>query len=147
MQANAKGRQEPVSIGLRAICSDELTFEMSSLFMLPEGAKGVPDLDAPGTGLREPIDAMMKRGDQLSEDFGKSLAKWMDVSPAPASINDAQVDVLNDLADTAGADKARFCAHYGISAIPELPAAKFDEASRALSRKIEKHEREGMQDG
>lgn len=147
MQKNTKGRQEPVPIGLRAICSDELTFEMSSLFMLPEGAKGVPDLDAPGTGLREPIDAMTKRGDQLSEDFGKSLAKWMDVSPAPASINDAQVDVLNDLADTAGADKARFCAHYGISAIPELPAAKFDDASRLLSRKIEKHEREGMQDG
>ena len=75
------GKQEPINIGLRAICSDELNYEMSSMLMLPENARGTPDLDHTGGGLREPFNKFIKPGVQLNEKLGKEFNEWIANNP------------------------------------------------------------------
>lgn len=76
MVPNARGKIEPVSQGWQPICSSRFEFEMTSILTLPEGAKGVPDYDAKATGLRDPLDQILKPGEQLCENHGKLLAEW-----------------------------------------------------------------------
>lgn len=71
-----KKGQEPVSMGWTPICSSRFEFEMTSLLVLPEGSKGAPDLEATASGLREPLDTMIRAGTQLDESVGKRLAEW-----------------------------------------------------------------------
>ena len=73
---NDKGKQEPVSLGWQPICADRFEYEMSGMLVLPEGARGVPDLQAQATGLREPLDRMLEPGKPLDEHVGKRLAHW-----------------------------------------------------------------------
>ena len=66
----------PESLGFRPICSDELTFEMTSMLDLPENARGVPSLSAPATSFREPFDSFVKEGAVLDEALGERIAEW-----------------------------------------------------------------------
>lgn len=51
-------------------------------------------------------------------------------------INPAQLKVLIELADTAGADKAKFCDLMKVSAMANIPASRFAEAKAQLMRKL-----------
>lgn len=51
-------------------------------------------------------------------------------------VNAAQLKFLIELADTAGADKAKFCTLMKVSAMAEIPASRFDEAKAQLDRKL-----------
>lgn len=53
-----------------------------------------------------------------------------------ATIDDAQIANLQQLASAAGADLERFCKYYRITSIPELPAAKFEDAQGRLKQKL-----------
>lgn len=70
------GKIVPTPVGWTPICTDRFEYEMTSMLLLPEGARGVPDLNAKASGLREPIDRMIKPGQVLDEAFGKRLAEW-----------------------------------------------------------------------
>lgn len=66
---------DPIALGYRAICSDEITFEMTSMLLLPEKAMGIPDLEATATAFREPFDMVFKPGDVLDEALGKRIVQ------------------------------------------------------------------------
>lgn len=51
-------------------------------------------------------------------------------------VNPAQLKFLIDLADTAGADKVKFCNMMKVSAMAEIPASRFYEAKEQLDRKL-----------
>lgn len=53
-----------------------------------------------------------------------------------ATIDDAQIAVLELLASAGGADIKKFCAYYRITDLPELPAAKFADAEKRLQQKL-----------
>lgn len=86
---NDKGKQEPVSLGWQPICADRFEYEMSAMIVLPEGAEGVPDLTARATGLREPLDQMLRTGKPLDEDLGRRLADWSAGEADPRQLADA----------------------------------------------------------
>lgn len=73
---NEQGKIEPTAMGWTPICTDRFEYEMTSLLVLPEGSKGTPDFRATSTGLREPLDTMIKPGEQLTEAVGERLAQW-----------------------------------------------------------------------
>ena len=50
-------------------------------------------------------------------------------------VDDAQVCALQNLADGVGADLKRFCEYFGVKTLPDIPAARFDEAMEALQAK------------
>lgn len=54
---------------------------------------------------------------------------------AAETISDDQVVELVDLMEAVEADRAKFCAHFKIATLAELPAAKFDGAKAALNAK------------
>lgn len=51
------------------------------------------------------------------------------------AISNEQRDRILKLASDVGADIAKFCAYFGIDAVPDLPAAKFDQAIRMIEAK------------
>jgi ERF superfamily len=51
-------------------------------------------------------------------------------------IDDAQLATLQQLASASGADLEKFCKYYRIGSLPELPAAKFEDALKRLQQKI-----------
>lgn len=53
-------------------------------------------------------------------------------------ISAEQSAALNALADEAGADKAKLCAHFGIDAIPELSARDYGKADLLLRQRLRK---------
>jgi len=55
---------------------------------------------------------------------------------AGATIDDAQLASLQQMASAAGADLERFCKFYRIASLPELPAAKFEDAQAKLQQKL-----------
>ena len=54
------------------------------------------------------------------------------------TINDRQLQTLQDLIDDTGSDVRRFCAFFKVEALPDLPAAKYEEAVRQLNAKASK---------
>jgi hypothetical protein len=54
-------------------------------------------------------------------------------------ITDEQKDELTDMLEASGADRKRFCAHMGVSAIADIPASRFAEAKTALQAKIKQN--------
>lgn len=75
------GKTEPVELGWQAIAGEEFVYEMTDRFLLPPGAKGVPDFsqDAFATGVPKMPDdhaAILGNGNQLDEEMGAALAKW-----------------------------------------------------------------------
>lgn len=72
-------------------------------------------------------------GNAASLGQGKGQSQTGAVSPSP--ISKAQADELGKIADEVEADKARFCAHFGITSMVTLPADRFDEAKAMLERK------------
>lgn len=73
---------------------------------------------------------------EYAEQAGKGQSQTGTVSPSP--ISKAQADELGKIADEVAADKARFCEHFGIRAMVNLPADRFDEAKTMLERKRQK---------
>ena len=73
---NAQGKQEPVSAGIQPICSDRFEYEMTTMLVLPPGARGVPDLRAQACKLQEQHRSAIPEGQQLSEETGAALARW-----------------------------------------------------------------------
>ncbi len=87
MVRNAKGKQEPVSMGWQPICADRFEYEMTVSLVIPPNSKGVPDLDAGPTKLLDGIDQLIKPGQQIDEAMGQRLLGWARGSaaaPAPA---------------------------------------------------------------
>jgi hypothetical protein len=58
--------------------------------------------------------------------------------PANLTISDEQFKMLNDLLDTAGVDKQKFCESYGIPSVAALPDEKFQNAVHRLNATIKK---------
>ncbi len=50
-------------------------------------------------------------------------------------ISDEQLKTLQQIASEVGGDLPRLCSHFGIDALPDLPADKFDEAKRIMEMK------------
>lgn len=50
-------------------------------------------------------------------------------------ITEQQASELRAMAETVGADLAKFCAYFKIDAVPDLPAAQFDRAMKSLEKK------------
>ncbi|MFH1077520.1 MAG: AAA family ATPase [Pseudomonadota bacterium] len=67
--------QPPLDLGWRPIGSDRIHFETAVTLILPPNSKGIPDMSATGSELREPFDSMIKPV-QIDEALGKSLAEW-----------------------------------------------------------------------
>jgi ERF superfamily len=51
-------------------------------------------------------------------------------------VNPAQLKFLIELADTAGADKVKFCTLMKVESMASIPASRFDEAKQQLDRKL-----------
>jgi AAA domain len=102
LRKDAGGKIVPTSVGWTPICTDRFEYEMTSMLVLPEGAKGIPDLQAHSTGLREPINTMVEHGRQLDEAFGERLAKWAAGAAAP---NIADIKTTAPAADVLEAGK------------------------------------------
>jgi hypothetical protein len=76
LRKDDKGKTEPVQVGWTPICSGRLEYETTFTLVLPEGARGVPDLSANSSALRTPFDTFIRPGVQLDEQLGEKLAKW-----------------------------------------------------------------------
>lgn len=70
-----KGK-DPIPMGWQPIASDRIHFETAFTLILPPYAKGVPDMSAIGSEMRDPFDKMIKEGRVIDENLGKDLAKW-----------------------------------------------------------------------
>lgn len=55
---------------------------------------------------------------------------------APLPITEAQLKILIDLADSAGADKEKFCILMKVDSMADIPASRFEEARTQLNRKL-----------
>ncbi len=64
-----------------------------------------------------------------ADDDGNAAAGLVPVNPA-------QLKFLIELADAAGADKAKFCAMMKVESMATIPASRFDEAKQQLDRKL-----------
>lgn len=53
-------------------------------------------------------------------------------------INEAQAKTLLDLIEKTGSDIEKFCAHFKIQAVPDLPASKWVIAGEMLNAKVRK---------
>lgn len=58
----------------------------------------------------------------------------------PAKISEAQIEVLLTMLEQSGADVGAFLGYYDITTVNELPAGQFDDARRALEKKLKKKE-------
>lgn len=52
-----------------------------------------------------------------------------------AKINEKQAEQLREMIDETDSDAEKFCKYYRINALPDLPAAKFEDALKALKSK------------
>jgi hypothetical protein len=55
-----------------------------------------------------------------------------------ATIDDRQLGHIRTLIDDTGSDVARFCKFFNVEALPDLPAARYEEAIRQLNAKASK---------
>lgn len=77
---------KPVQLGWTPICSDRFEYEMTTLLMMPPGAKGVPDLDLDATKINAHHREFFPKGHAIDEQAGMHLAEWAR-GGAPASSN------------------------------------------------------------
>lgn len=68
-----------------------------------------------------------------------------DGNEAGEVINDRQLGHIRDLIADTGSDIARFCRFFGIEALPDLPAKRYEEAVRQLNAKAGKKPAGGAQ--
>ena len=68
----------------------------------------------------------------------KPSAQKPQTVPSNLTISDEQFKTLNDLLDTAGVDKQKFCESYGIPSVAALPDEKFQNAVHRLNATIKK---------
>lgn len=76
MEKNDKGKNEPVPQGWTPICSGNFQYEMTTLLMLPDNAKGVPDLSIGSTKLQEAHKSIFVPNKPICEDMGVQLLEW-----------------------------------------------------------------------
>lgn len=91
MVRNAKGKNEPVSIGWQPICADRFEYEMSVSLILPPNSKGIPDLDHGTTKLPDGIDRLIQKGQQIDEAMGQRLLGWARGSTSASAQEDASL--------------------------------------------------------
>ena len=71
--------ENPVNLGWQPIASDRVHFETDFTLVLPPETKGIPDLSASGSEMREPYDTMIPAKKLLDEGLGKRLAEYASV--------------------------------------------------------------------
>jgi hypothetical protein len=54
------------------------------------------------------------------------------------AISEAQAETIRKLIEDTGSDAERFCKHFKIEAVPDLPVNRFDDAVSSLKRKAAK---------
>ena len=54
---------------------------------------------------------------------------------APEPVDDVRLKLLNDLADTVGADKIKLCNYLKVKSLKDLPATRYDEVLARLKEK------------
>lgn len=143
--------KDPIDLGWRPIASDRISFETIFTVMLPPFSKGVPDLSI--SEMREPFDDMVKRGQQIDENLGKTLAKWAHgvtssasadqsgeaakVPSSPATANSSgsadlitvdQALSIDDRLLSNNIDPERLLKKVGVDKISLIPADQFDRA-------------------
>lgn len=62
-----------------------------------------------------------------------------------STVTDRQLQHIRTLIDDTGSDVARFCKFFGIEALPDLPAKRYEEAVRQLNAKASKKPAGGAQ--
>jgi hypothetical protein len=67
--------REPTQLGWMPIAGDEFVYEMTTRFLLPPQADGVPQLTSDYPGEREVI-KIPSGPTQLTEDIGEKMARW-----------------------------------------------------------------------
>lgn len=130
-----KKGQEPVSMGWTPICSSRFEFEMTSLLVLPEGSKGVPDLEATASGLREPLDTMIRAGTQLDESVGKRLAEWSTSGSKPKPAAPPPTDAPACITDEQIAAIEARCTEHGIALADVKEAASVTELAAITAKR------------
>lgn len=73
---NGREVNEPVNTGWSPICTSGLDNEMTAMLVLPQGAKGVPQLGAEHEKMTVYLQDIFKAGVALSEATGQQLASW-----------------------------------------------------------------------
>jgi hypothetical protein len=134
------GKNKPVDIGWQAIAGEEFVYEMTDRFLLPPGARGVPDFsrEAWETGvpkLPDEHEPIVRKDRQLDESIGAELARWAAGGKAP--------EVAVDPAATAR--RARMVADFEIVCREEGQAAfvaRFKVLSKEDQALIGKAERD-----
>lgn len=123
----------------RIICTmmHEAGHEQQSWIEVPIDSAGIK-----GTVNKTPTHAF---GSTMS--YGRRYAKLMALDLATsddddgnragsgATVSEEQLATIRELIDETGADTERFCQFFKIDALPDLPAAKFDDAIKALKAK------------
>jgi hypothetical protein len=66
---------DPIPRGFQPICSERIPFETTATLILPPGSQGTPDLSAQASGLRKPLETIIK-DEQIDEELGKRLGNW-----------------------------------------------------------------------
>jgi len=105
---------------------------------------GVAQIPVVGAGLKggATMTAIHAWGSTVS--YGRRYLKLMlfdiatgddtDGATPPVLISEQQCDELRELMDRHGTDIPKFCRHYNIAAVSDLPAAKLAEAKAAIVR-------------
>jgi hypothetical protein len=123
MVKDERGKTKPVDAGWQAIAGEEFVFEMTDRFLLPPGARGVPDLsqDAMSGGVPKMPDEhadIIGQGKPLDEAMGAALAQWAmggATTPPAAKSTKGAFDATETLAAFAalGVTSEQVTAHLG----------------------------------
>lgn len=139
---------DPIDLGWQPICSDRIPFETTATIILPAGCKGVPDLSALGSELRDPLGTIIKP-EQINEDLGKRLAAWAMGAKPPADkpvqtdgcISADQAIVLEDMLREKRVSKEKLLAAIGktygakIERLSQIRATDYDDARAYIEKR------------
>jgi ABC-type dipeptide/oligopeptide/nickel transport system ATPase component len=130
------GKIKPGDAGWQAIAGDEFVYEMTDRFLLPPGAKGVPDMSAEAIingvpKVTEDHYAFIQPNNPLHEQMGVSLARW-----AQGEEDETVVKALAEFAKV-GLSREDIAAHLGHSptASDRDAMLKFLKQARANAQK------------
>ncbi|KAA5605457.1 AAA family ATPase [Roseospira marina] len=90
MQKNDRGKNEPVSIGWQPIAPTGFEYEMTTMLVLPPGARGVPHLGAEAEKMPDQLKRLIEPGVQIDEGLGQRLAGWANGGAAPQQTQPSQ---------------------------------------------------------
>lgn len=96
---DGQGKTVPVQLGWTPICSDRFEYEMTTLLMLPPGARGVPDLDLEATKINVHHREFFPKGQAIAEPAGQQLAAWAAGGAQPQDERAPLMDEIRQLSD------------------------------------------------